>query len=173
MVPTTHAPFKEMKALIHGSEKPQQCFDQNYFAEQCRQRPGEVETILTAISRKMDHLKGVNFAELMETETYEEQGSLLVSSLFKHTDHSPNIQMLALLKQQGFLKRIEPTPTSNISRTPEAPNSPRSNPTGTDNLSETLGHMSVGPETLSGADNSTLDSGIQPDLKSNDNDDAA
>ncbi|WP_066015947.1 hypothetical protein [Endozoicomonas atrinae] len=176
MVPITQEPFKEMKNLmVIRGENPLPCFDQEHLIEQwaAPSNKGEVDRILQAIAKKPDHLKGVDYKEL-KNKAPEQQGLLLLKSLLKHTDSESNIQMLAYLKQQGFLKRIEPTPTSNISRTPEASNSPRSNtPTGTDNLSETLGQMSVGPEKLSGADNSTLDSGIQPDVQSNDNDDAA
>ncbi|WP_152553914.1 hypothetical protein [Endozoicomonas elysicola] len=148
MVPTTNPAFKEIKELmVIRGENPLQCFDQKHLIEQWTSRKSDVDTILNAIAKKQDHLQGVDFKELSK-KAPEEQGLFFLKSLLKHPDNVPNIQMLAYLKQNNFLKRVEPhTPTSDSARTPEASNSPRSNSptiiTGTDSGTETLEQTSA------------------------------
>ncbi len=120
MVPTTQDAFKEMENLmVIRGENPLHCFDQEHLIKQWSDpsKKGEVETILQAISKKPDHLKGVDYKEL-KNKVQKDQGLLFLKSLLKHTDSEPNIQMLVYLKQHGFLKLIEPTPTFGDSRTP-------------------------------------------------------
>lgn len=174
----THVAFTEMKNLmVIRGENPLQCFDQEHLIEQWASRKSEVDTMLNAISRKPDHLQGVNVEELTK-KAPEEQGLLLLKPLLKHVDSDPNIQMLAYLKQHNFLKRVEPHTPHGSSHSPEGSNTPvRSNTpttfTDTDPAIETLERTSIEPDNRSDAESSPPDSGIQSDLKGNDNDDAA